>query len=75
MVMTAEEIRKAQRRSPFKPFTICLSDQRQFSVPHPDFLWLIPGGRTLVVADQQGAADWIDLIHVTSLKVEGTDDV
>jgi len=69
--MTADQVKKAQERAPFERFTLYLSDQRRFEIPHPDFLWVIPGGRTIAVADEQGAAELIDLVHVTSLKVNG----
>lgn len=67
--MTAEQIRKARDTAPFKPFRIHLSDQRRFDVGHPDFLWVVPGGRFIAVADEQGSVEIIDLRHVTSLKL------
>jgi hypothetical protein len=69
--MTAEQIRKAQEQRPFRPYRLHLSDQRSFLVPHPEFLWLVPGGRNLAVADTAGAVEIIDLIHVTSLGIDG----
>ena len=71
--MTAEQVRKARGQAPFKAFTIHLSDQRRFEIPHPDFLWVMPGGRTIGVADEKGAAEIIDLVHVTSLELKGTE--
>ncbi len=69
--MTAEQVRKARERAPFKAFTIYLSDQRRSEIPHPDFLWVMPGGRTIGIADENGAAEIIDLVHVTSLNLNG----
>ena len=69
--MTTEQVRKARDQAPFRTFTICLSDQRRFVIPHPDFLWVMPGGRTIAIADENGAAEIIDLVHVTSLRLEG----
>ena len=69
--MTAEQVRKAREQAPFKSFTIHLSDQRQFEIPHPDFLWVMPAGRTIAIAGEKGAAEIIDLVHVTSLKLNG----
>jgi len=68
---TAEQVRKAREQAPFKAFTIYLSDQRRFEIPHPDFLWVMPGGRTIGIADENGAAEIVDLVHVTSLKLNG----
>ena len=31
----------------------------------------MPGGRTIAIADEKGAAEIIDLAHVTSLKLNG----
>lgn len=69
--MTAEQIRKAREKAPFKPFTIYLSDQSHFEIPHQDFVWVVPGGRTVGIADQHGAVELVDLIHITSLKLNG----
>ena len=77
--MTADQVRKAREQAhfkpfkPFKPFTLFLSDQRRFEIRHPDFLWLIPGGRTVAVADENGAVDIMDLVPVTSLRTNGSD--
>jgi hypothetical protein len=70
-IMTADQVKKAREQAPFKNFIIYLSDQRRFEIPHPDFLWIIPGGRTIAIADENGAAEIIDLVHVTSLKLDG----
>jgi hypothetical protein len=69
--MTAEQVRKAREQAPFKAFTIYLSDQRRFEIPHQDFLWVMPGGRTIGIADENGAAEIVDLVHVTSLNLNG----
>ena len=67
--MTAEQLRKAREKAPFKPFTICLSDQRRFRIPHQDFVWIVPGGRTIGIADEAGAVEIVDLVHITSIKL------
>lgn len=68
--MTAEQVRQARENAPFKPFTIYLSDQRHFAIPHPDFVWVMPGGRTIGIAHNTGAAEIVDLVHVTSIKLD-----
>ena len=72
--MTADQVRKARARAPFQPFTIDLSDQRRFVIPQPDFLWVMPGGRTLGIADENGAAEIVDLVQVTSLELSGAEE-
>lgn len=69
--MTAEQLRKAREKAPFKPFTIYLSDQRRFQIPHQDFVWIVPGGRTIGIADEAGAVEIVDLVHITSIKLNG----
>lgn len=68
--MTANQLKKVQNERPFRPFTIFLSDQRSFAIEHPEFLWILPGDRTIGIADKDGAAQLIDLIHVTGLGIE-----
>jgi hypothetical protein len=72
--VTAEQVREAKDKAPFKPFTIYLSDQRRFQIPHSDFVWVMPGGRTIGIAHPNGAAEIVDLVHVTSLKLNGVGD-
>jgi hypothetical protein len=69
--MTAEPIKKAQEQRSFRPYHLHLSHQRSFLVEHPEFLWLVPGGRNIALADTPSAIEVIDLIHVTSLKING----
>lgn len=66
--MTFAEIKRAKEQAPFRPFTLFISDQRQFEIKHPDFLYLVPGGRTIVLAHEDGGVEILDLVHVTSLK-------
>ncbi len=72
--MTAEQVRKTREKAPFKAFTIHLSDLRRFEIPHPDFLWVMPGGLTIGIADETGAAEIVDLVRVTSLKLNGIEE-
>ena len=70
--MRIEQLRKAQQRAPFKPFTIFVSDQRRFEIRHSEYMWIIPGGRIVGIADDQGVVDLIDLVHITGVKFNGT---
>jgi hypothetical protein len=73
--MTAEQISEAHRQAPFKPFTLFLSDQRRFEIRHPDYLWVHPVGRLVFVADDNGAAELIDLLHITTLQLNGAEGI
>ena len=66
--MTIEQIRKAYQARPFKPFTLRTGGGREYYVPHPEFMLINAPGRTIIVVDQEdGAAELIDLLLVESL--------
>jgi hypothetical protein len=67
--MHTDTIREAQRAQPFKPFALHLADGRQFSVPHPEFVYLPPKNlREVIVTDQNGITRIINLMLVVSLE-------
>ncbi len=66
--MTIAQLRKAVRAAPFKPFTICLTDGRQFRVSHPECVAITPNARrTFVVAGRGEDYRIVDLLLVTSI--------
>ncbi len=67
--MTAEQLRKVHRTQPFRPFTLKLADGNKLHVPHPEFMWLLPGGRTVHVATGDDSFEIVDLLLVASLEV------
>ena len=67
--MRAEEIRDAQRAQPFIPFIMHLADGREFTVVHPDFLWVSRAGRFAIVEDLDGNSEHIDPLMVVSLTI------
>ena len=69
--MTAIQLKKAQNQIPFVPFTVQVSDQGKFYVPHPEFLWVMPDKRTIFIYKKdERAATWVDILHVTSIKFD-----
>ncbi|MCH7807743.1 MAG: hypothetical protein IIB60_00850 [Planctomycetes bacterium] len=71
--MTIAQLRKALRTQPFKPFTICMTDGRQFRVPHPDCVAVTPNARrTFVVAGAGEDYRIVDLLLVTSIDSTNT---
>ena len=48
--MTTEEIRRALKAEPFRPFVLHTTDGRALPVPHPRFVLIVTGGETVVVA-------------------------
>ena len=68
--MTTAQLKKLHEARPFQPFEIHLADGSLLSVPHPEFLWVTPGGRTVWVAlgaGEEDAAAIVDLLLVTKL--------
>jgi hypothetical protein len=70
--MTARDIEKVLRRSPFEPFSLYLSDGSQYAVRHPDQVTLTPRAVYVGIHDnseQTVAQDVVicDLIHVTRI--------
>ncbi|MBX3404227.1 MAG: hypothetical protein KF699_12530 [Phycisphaeraceae bacterium] len=68
--MTIEKIKSAYSATPFKPFTLHLADGRVMSVAHPEFMAMMPGGRTIFVALDDGSYHIIDLLMVVSIGFE-----
>lgn len=67
--MTMEQMRKVHTARPFVPFTLRLADGSRIRVPSPEFIWLHPTGRTVVVATETEAAEIIDLLLVASIEL------
>jgi hypothetical protein len=54
---------------PFRPFTLQLADGRSLKILHPDFLFITPAGRTVIVAHEDDSFSIIDLLLVTEIEV------
>jgi hypothetical protein len=66
--MTIDRVRQVARATPFKPFTMSLTDGRRFRVRSPEFIMITPeASRTVVVAESGEDYSIIDLLLVTSL--------
>ncbi|MFN2507565.1 MAG: hypothetical protein ABR589_02195 [Chthoniobacterales bacterium] len=66
--MTATELRKFWRKSPFVPFDIVVPGRPKLHVPHPDFLNVSPSGRIAKVwlNDEDEAA--VDVFLITAVQ-------
>jgi hypothetical protein len=60
--MTKEAVKEYLEATPFRPFTLRLTDGRPCEVPARDFAHLAPNGRTLVVFTSGG--DGVRVIDV-----------
>ncbi len=66
--MNIEQIRAASQVEPFRPFVLHLADGRAIAVPHREFLYLFPTGRTLLVSQPDESFNLIDALLVTDLE-------
>jgi hypothetical protein len=57
---------------PWRPFTICMADGRAIPVPHPDFISISRGGRTVVVTAVDEEFEMIDVFLILSIKTKGS---
>jgi len=67
--MRIDELRKALRSQPFRPFLFLVADGRGYSVKHPDFMALSPTGRTIIVYGSDDLHDEIDALMITSIHI------
>ena len=68
--MTINELRNTLNAQPFKAFLLHTADGRSLPVPHPDYLFVTGGGRTVIVNSMVDTSFTIvDLLLVTRLEV------
>ncbi len=65
--MTIEKIKAAYETRPFRPFTVHLADGRVLPVAQPEFMAMMPGGRTIIIVLKDGSWHVIDLLLVVSI--------
>lgn len=71
--MAPDTLRNALRASPFRPFTIEMSNGRRYRVPHPEFVALsqvVP--LQVYVAHENGDA-FLDVMQINNLEFENAD--
>jgi len=70
--MTADQLRKTHRASPFRPFTIHVADGRSFHIAHSEFLSQSPPGRTVIVYGNDDSFEILDLFLITRLEIHAS---
>jgi hypothetical protein len=68
--MTADAVRKLLHATPFVPFGLELANGRTLRVPHPNFVSLSHGGRTLIIHTEGEDFEIVDTMLVTNINVE-----
>ena len=66
--MTIQQLRNATQAAPFRPFVIRMADGRAFDIPHPDFLFLTPGGRTAIACRSDEEFSILDVLLMTEIE-------
>jgi hypothetical protein len=67
--VTIQQLRAAHRAAPFRPFTVHMADSRSFHVPHPDFLFMSPTGRTVIICQEDEEFSILDLLLMTEIEM------
>jgi hypothetical protein len=65
--MNVDQIRTAIRAQPFRPFRIRTADGREHPVSHPEFLMIVPSGRTVILANTEDSVELIDTLLISSI--------
>ncbi len=52
--MNVERLLELIRASPFVPFSVLLPNGEKMRVKHPDFIWVHPDRRTIIVVAENG---------------------
>ena len=71
--MTINELRNTLTAEPFRPFIVHTAGGRSLPVPHPDFLFVTGGGRTIIInSTEDESFTIVDLLLVTQLEAPTT---
>ncbi len=66
--MTSNEVQKAVRAEPFRPFRVHMGGGRALDVPHRECITISPNNRIAVVFDQDGAPEVVDIFTIQSIQ-------
>lgn len=70
--MISEQLREVHAARPFEPFTMHLTDGRDFTVSHPEFLAVSPGGRTAYLAVGEHKLERIEGLMIVSISTDSS---
>lgn len=65
--MNIQQIKRYHDARPFEPFTMHLTDGREFRVDHPEFMARFPDGRMIFVVTGEDSAETINILLITSI--------
>ena len=68
--MKLTDVRSFRDATPFTPFTICLSDGREYRIPHRDFILISESGRYALLYNPDDSFTSLHLIMVTQIRTD-----
>jgi len=68
--MKLTDVRSFRDATPFTPFTICLSDGREYRIPHRDFIFISESGRYALLYNPDESFTSLHLIMVTQIRTD-----
>lgn len=68
--MSGEYLKQMLKAQPFRPFEIRLADKQVLRITHPEWAFLSPGGRTLIVyeAGEDDHFRMVDALLITTVE-------
>ena len=59
--MRTESLHEVIHAQPFRPFSLILASGERAPVPHPEWIFILPAGRTVLWADKDDRAKLLDI--------------
>jgi hypothetical protein len=66
--MSIDRLNELLTAMPFEPFDLIMANGERLHVPHQDFLWVIPGKRSVGVAVREGVVRLVNWQLVAGLE-------
>ncbi len=68
--MRVESLQDVIHAVPFRPFALILADGERLAVPHPEWVWLLPQGRTVGWTDEQERVKLLDVALLLGVEMD-----
>lgn len=68
--MNVERLLDLIRAAPFVPFSVLLPNGEKMRVNHPDFIWVHPDRRTVIVVAEDGRTRFLNLQMLVGAEME-----
>lgn len=69
--MSPEGIRQYMHAVPFVPFKVRTMSGKDIPVPHPDFIWMLPGGRRVFITTGDDSCEMLDVFLIEAVVGQG----